>query len=258
MALSFPPDVTPGAFKRFLYGIASGETAANMMALGIPILGVVLLGTSAFETSLLVASASSAPLVFGLSAGALADRLNRRRLIFTCTLAQAALAFILAALYASSCLNLSVLMVAAFAASAIKLLLDSATAAAIPALVAHSRLARANGQYEAVNSGAQAIGPILCGWLIQSVSVLVLFVAQIFACLLSAWIFARLPVDSNQQARTHTESHLAEIREGVTVLWRDPVLRAIAVSSAAFNLFHSAFFARTGRCFTRGDMKRRR
>ncbi|WP_175107394.1 MFS transporter [Pararobbsia alpina] len=214
-----------------------------MMALGIPILAVVLLDASAFETSLLVASASSAPLVFGLSAGVFADRVNRRRLIFACALAQAALSIILGAFYAFDCLNLQVLMLGAFAASAIKLLLDSATVAAIPALVAESELSKANGWYEAVNSSTQAAGPILCGWLIQSVSLLALFITQCFACVLSASIFVRLPVDSNQAVHVRTEGHLAGIREGMAVLWRDPVLRAIAVSSASFNFFHSAFFA---------------
>jgi predicted MFS family arabinose efflux permease len=60
---------------------------------------------------------------------------------------------------------------------------------------------------------------------------------------LSASIFIRLPVDSNQETHTQKVKHLADIREGVTVLWRNPVLRAIALSSASFNLFHSAFFA---------------
>jgi MFS family permease len=231
------------ALSRFLWGMAFEETASNMTVLGIPILAVVLLNANAFQASLLVASASSAPLVFGLSAGVLADRLNRRRLIFSCVSAQAALAFALVILYALGCLNLPVLMASAFVASAVKLLLDSATAAAIPALAAEPELAKANGWYEAVNSSAQAIGPSLCGWLIQAVSIPALFVTQCLACLLSASIFARLPVDSNQETHTQRESHLAEIREGVTVLWRNAVLRAIALSSASFNLFHSAFFA---------------
>jgi MFS family permease len=231
------------AFSRFLCGLAPGEVASNMMALGIPIAAVVLFDASAFETSVLVASASSAPLVFGLSAGVLADRLNRRRLMFGCGLAQAALALVLAALYIFGCLSVPVLAVAAFAASAIKLLFDSATSAAIPALVPESGLAKANSWYEALNSGAQAVGPILCGWLIQSVSIFALFITNFFACLMSAAIFARLPVDSNQATCEKPGNHIAEIREGVTLLWRNPILRSIALSSASFNFFHSAFFA---------------
>src|SRR3954468_4362838 len=114
-----------------------------------------------------VAMAQRLPwLLLSLPAGALADRVDRRRLMSGIDGFRMAMLFGLAAAAATGHVTLPILYVAAFLLGAVDTAYSGAAHAATPALVGRDGLDRANGYlFSAKDGGENLAGPALCGLL---------------------------------------------------------------------------------------------
>lgn len=181
-------------------------------------------------------------LLFALPAGALADRLDRRRAMLGANFLRAAL---LAGLVITVLLDfgsIAALYIAAFCIGAAETIYDTSAQSILPKVVSPQQLSRANGRlYAAELTANEFVGPPVGGLLVAVSAVLALITP---AALWIAAVGALLLLRGSFRARHHDRATMrAAIVEGLRFLWRVPVLRTLAVLTGIFNFASSAMFA---------------
>lgn len=183
-------------------------------------------------------------LLFVLPAGALADRLDRRRTMFLVNLARAALIGSLAVVVMTSAQELWMLYLLAFALGTGETMFDTAAQSMLPNVVAdRSQLSRANGRLYAVElTTNQFIGPPL-GGVIAGLALAAALAGSAAAYLVAAGVLATLagsfrPVRDGPRTRIGTD-----IVEGIRYLAHHRLLRALALCVGISNLAATATFA---------------
>jgi len=195
---------------------------------GVPQLAPFYLG--------LVGLARAVPgLAFGLFGGVVADRAERRRLLILTQTSAAALAALLGVLTISEHINI-VEVVLISAMNSIIFSFDAPTRQAmVPRLVSDRELLSAIGLTSAAFNGATLVGPLVGGVLIIPFGVggLMLINAFSYLAIVGALVLMRpQPVEPAQRLPL-----LASIREGLSFIRGDPVLRWVVTLSIATALF---------------------
>lgn len=183
-------------------------------------------------------------LLFALPAGALADRLDRRRTMTLVNLARVGLIGGLAVLVATDHEGLWALYVVGFALGVGETLFDTASQSILPAVVTDKdRLATANGRLYAVEMAAnQFVGPPL-GAVIVAASAAAALAGSAVAYLLAALALTTL-VGSFRTERTGPPTRLrSDVAEGVRYLFSHRLLRTLALCVGLSNLASTATFA---------------
>lgn len=173
--------------------------------------------------------------LFGLPAGALVDRWDRKRVMLLCDVGRAlSLASIPVAL-ALSHLTLLQLDLNAFIEGTLYVFFDLAEAASLSQVVAADQLPRATAQYAFTGSLTNLIGPAL-GTALYSLRALLPFVMDACSYLCSvlslAWIKARF---QQERPLVQRRSLPAEMRAGLVWLWHQPFLRLLALFTGLIN-----------------------
>jgi MFS family permease len=136
-----------------------------MVLVALPLLAVTLTSRPLLVAGVLVAGRLPW-LLISLPAGALADRVDRRRLVVAIEAVRAAVLLALGAIILAGDSSLVALYLAAFAVGALETAFWAATQATVPALVKAEEVPRANGYlYAAETAGEQFGGAALGGWL---------------------------------------------------------------------------------------------
>lgn len=184
-------------------------------------------------------------LVFGLVAGALVDRIDRRLTMAIVNAGRALAAAGLAVAIAVGWGGIVLLYVVAFLLGTGETLVDNASQAFLPRLVSRQELRRANGRLQVAGRiGNEFAGPPLGGLLfgVAHAAPVVLDAATFGGA--SAAVLAvrgRFRVDPDPDLAPTTL--FAEVREGLAWLRGQRELTAIAASVAVFALVDSAWFS---------------
>jgi MFS family permease len=229
-------------FARLLASESLNTTSSSILLIATPLIAITALDANAMEVGILAAAGTAAPLLFGLSAGAIADRLDRAEVLLWCGFSRFFLVAVLPVLFYFNQLNIVLLCIVSFGISVVRLLFDSVVAAVVPTIVHRDNLAKANSWYEAINSTAYTLGPAIAGWLIQSVSTTVVYAVNSALYLASTLFLKGIALPCLPQSAASDRSHLSDIADGVKLLWRNEIQRTIALAAGFFNLFHTAFF----------------
>ncbi len=224
-----------------------GASAVSNLADGIFFIVLPLLAVRLTDSPLLVAGVAIAGrlpwLFFVLIAGALADRLDRRRVMRNVQLARVGIMAALAGLALVDGLSLPVLYVAAIALGMAETLFDTSAQSIMPAVVEKDRLALANGRLYGVELVMnQFVGPPLGGLLI-AMSVPLALGSSLVGYALAA-VGLTLIVGSFRARREGPPTRLTtDIAEGLRYLLSHRVLRTLALMVGVMNLASSALFA---------------
>ncbi len=165
--------------------------------------------------------------VFSLPAGALADRWDRKRMMLVCDSIRAlCLASIPVAVFTGT-LSLLQLCVVSLLEGTCFVFFSVAEAACLPRVVTREQLKAAASVKETTDNTSYTIGPFLGGILYGIGQGLpFLFDAVSYAVSVFSLLFIK---QQFQEQRTEAPRNLwAEIQEGLTWLWRHPVLRFVA------------------------------
>ncbi|WP_458115195.1 MFS transporter [Arthrobacter sp. D2-10] len=181
-------------------------------------------------------------LLFTLTAGALADRLDRRRLMLTANTARAVLPALLVAVILFDLGSIWVLYVTALLVGVAETLYDTSAQSIMPQVVHRDQLSRANGRLYAVElTTNQFIGPPLGGFLVAA-GVIGGFLVP--AALWLAAVGALFLVRGNFRIEREQKTTLRhDIAEGLRYLYNQKILRTLAVMTGTFNFASSAAFA---------------
>lgn len=181
-------------------------------------------------------------LLFALQAGALADRLDRRKIMLAANIGRAVLLAAVAASVALGVESIWVLYAVAFCIGTTETLYDTAAQSILPQIVKRTQLSRANGRlYTAEMTANQFVGPPLGGVLVAAGAVIA------FAVPAGLWLVAVgmlfLVRGDFRVSRESPAAMRTEIMVGLTFLWKTTVLRKLAFMTGLFNLTSSAVFA---------------
>jgi MFS family permease len=234
----------PG-FARLWTSSVVSNTGDGVSAVALPLLAETLTRQPLLFAG--VTFANRLPwLLFSLQAGAIADRVDRRRLMWLVNAVRAVLVAALALAVMADAANIWLLYAIGFGLGVAETLFDNASQAFLPALVERDDLERANGRLmagEIVTN--QFLGPPLGGFLFGiGAAVPILFDAGTFAvsaaliASLGGLVATRRPSGTTVRRRMRTE-----IAEGLRWLRDHRLLRSLAVLLGAMNFTSTMLFA---------------
>lgn len=177
-------------------------------------------------------------LLFGVVAGFLVDRWNRRRVM---AVADAARGLLLAAggiLYAAGALTAPVLTAIAFGCATAAVLFNPARDSILPEFVSGERLVIANAWIQASQQAAYFAGPLAAGFVIQQGGVGATFPVGVLLYAGSlAMIVAMGNVGQAHRGRGAPTRALEDFRQGLSAIGRDATLLLLLAYTALDNLF---------------------
>jgi MFS family permease len=178
-------------------------------------------------------------LLFGLHAGVIADRHDRRLIVVAVNVARAVVLAVLALSIATDVVGVGIVLAAMFLLGTAETFADITTGTLLPMLVGPRDLGVANAR---INVGLitlnQLVGPPLGAFLFAAGMVWP-SIAQAITCAGGAILMSRIAVGVVE--RTGEPSHVrAEIVEGVRWLWHHPQIRTLTLTVVFFNVTFGA------------------
>lgn len=230
------------ALRRLIAASGASNLADGAFAIALPLVALsVTRSPAAFAAVTVVGRLPW--LLFALPAGALADRLDRRKTMISVNVARSALIGVLAMVVVSGQVELWMLYVLAFGLGAGETLFDTAAQSVLPSIVHPDQLDQANGRLYAVELTAnQFIGPPLAA--VVAGATLAGAVAISSGLYLAAGIMLlAVPGSFRAQTAGGGTSFRRDIAEGVRYLARHRLLRVLAVCVGISNLASTATLA---------------
>ena len=224
-----------------------GSTASANLADGVALIAIPLIAVGLTRSPAEIAGISIAaqvPMVlFGLIAGGLADRLDRRWTMLTVQLLRVAVIGGLAVLALAGAVSLPVLYVAAFIIGAGEAFFDTNAQSILPAVVGRDRLVTANGRLFAAETIMNSfVGPPLGGLLVAIAVPLALSGAAAGYALAAVGLL--LLSGSFRAERSEPSRRLVvEIGEGIGYLMRHRLLLTLSSMVALGRLGSASFFS---------------
>lgn len=211
--------------------------------LAMPLAAVIVLDASASQMGLLFAFEMLPFLLFGLLAGVLADRRERRSIMIVCDFGRAiALAAIPVSWYLDV-ISWPIMYGVAFIAGVFTAFFDISYQAYLPVLVEKSELLDANSKLETSRASSQVAGPSIAGLMVDTIGAPLAMVTNSISFIGSAVFLLRVKKKEVVQRTRACKSVLSEIREGIEIVFSSKILRGIAGCTATGNLFFGMSFA---------------
>ncbi len=220
---------------RLSFANLAANGAEQLAMAAIPLMAALTLGATA-ETMGALSAAQTLPfLLFSLVAGIWADRMPRHLLMAGSEACRALLLMLVPLLALAGWLDLVSLALLGFALSACTVMFNVAAQAYLPAIVAREGLAAANARIEFTRAVAVFLGPgiagAIAGWTSPAWALAVSAIASAAAVvlLLTPGMRRDLPVHAERPPIRRA------LAEGLVVVWRHPLLRAIAGCAMVWN-----------------------
>ena len=200
-----------------------------LLLIALP-LYVLHLTDSALSTGLTLLSVTLPQVLFSPLAGALADRLDRRRVLIACDLLRAALLPGLLLVHSET--SLWLLYTVTFGVSLTGQLFEPTAQALMPQLLGPQALVPAGALNASAQNATRLIGPALGGLVYSSSGLPMVVMADVISFVLSALLIVgvRLPaVGSTELTKQHLPRHQAgaDWRLGWRRIQRNPTLRVL-------------------------------
>lgn len=177
--------------------------------------------------------------LFGLFAGVVADRVERRRLIAVANASRVAVLLVLAGTIVSGTVNIAVVLGAIFLVGIGEAFADTASQTLLPMVVGKAHLGIANARMTTgIVTLNQLAGPPI-GALLFGLGRSVPFASQMACIALSAVLVLRIQLPSYRR-KQRSPSMRADIVEGVRWLWQHAAVRTLTLTIVTFNVTFGA------------------
>ena len=218
-----------------------GETislfGSQFTFLALPLIAAITLRASPAEMGILSAVETAPFLLIGLFAGVWVDRRRKRPLLIAGDLGRAILLATIPLAALAGLLTIIQLYVVGFLVGICTVFFDVAYQSYLPALVGRDQLVEGNSKLEVSRSTAQLTGPGIAGVVIQVLTAPIAIFLDVLSFLLSGLFIGTIRRAEPVPRNGGHASMLAEIREGLGVVFGNPYLRAIAGCTATSNFF---------------------
>ncbi|MEV0593219.1 MFS transporter [Nonomuraea cavernae] len=229
-------------FNALWFGTGAANLGDGMALFVLPLLALAV-DASPGGVAAVTAALTLAWPVFGLHAGWIVDRVDRRTVLISVNVVRALVLAGLSTAHLAGTLSLPLILAGAVLLGTAETLVDTALTATIPMVVEPAGRNRANARIEAtINLTNQLAGPPLAGLLAAatlalatgaSAALYVLAVAGVLAMTLRRPLAAaHTASDGVAAAGTASDGVVA----GFRYLWRQPVVRTLTLFTAAMNI----------------------
>jgi predicted MFS family arabinose efflux permease len=204
----------------------------------LPLVAIMTLDASPGEVALIRMADILPGVVLGLVAGVWVDRLRRRPLMIWADIGRAVLLVWIPLAAIFGLLGIWQLFAVVFVAGTLTALFEIANRSYLPTLIAREQLVEGNSKLSASGSVVEVGAFGFAGLLVQILTAPVAMLLDALSFVVSALCLGaiRKPEPPPDPA-AHEQSTLAAIREGLRIVWHDPILRAIAGARATAELF---------------------
>jgi MFS family permease len=178
-------------------------------------------------------------LLFGLHAGVIADRHDRRLIVVAVNLVRAAVLALLAISIATGVVSVAVVLVSVFVLGTAETFADITTSTLLPMMLEPGDLGVANARlgFGQITLN-QLVGPPVGAFMFAAGMVLP-WVAQVITAALGAVLIARIVVAPPERSAERSRAR-TEIAEGVRWLWHHPTIRTLTLTVVFFNITFGA------------------
>lgn len=235
-------------FLKLWAGQTVSVIGSQVTVLALPTIAILQLRATPFEVGLLAALQRIAFPVLALFAGVVADRLRKRPLMIAADTLRGLAIVSVPAAAAVGALSLLQLYAVAVLLGVGTVVFDIAYLAYVPRLVGREDVLEANTKLEITFSASNLAGPSLGGALIQLFGAAQAMLADAFSFLASvvSIVLIRQPEPPAREAGVAAQSIVREIKEGIALVARSPILRGLAlmltVSAIGFHLQDPALY----------------
>ncbi len=213
-------------FKILLGSQAVSALGDAVSFTALPLLVLALTG-SGLAMGLVGALQTLPDLVFGMIAGALADRQDRRRMMFLSDLGRAGLTALIPLTVFLGGPTMLVILIVAAPLSVLRALFLAAYTASVPAVVGRSQIGRANSIFEAIYSVGFIVGPAVAGILSSTIGPGPTLAIDAVSFALSGLALALVRRDLRAPVDRPKASLVADIREGIDYILGHSLLRTM-------------------------------
>ena len=231
--------VAPPRLGRSFRWLLASSWSANIGD-GLVLAAGPLLVASQTDNAILVAMAALLQrlpwLLFGLPAGAVADRIDRRLLVMGADAARAATVGVLALFVVTGHVSIGLVLVVMFSIGVAEVFADTTSSTLLPMLVAPADLGLGNSRFQASSLlAAQLIGPPL-GAFLFAVGPAWPFATQAVCVAMGVVLISRIEIPPGG-VREVTDTHIRrDIADGIRWLLSHAAVRTLALVIFAFNV----------------------
>ncbi|MGA5291568.1 MFS transporter [Streptomyces pseudogriseolus] len=227
---------TLGQDFRRLWGAYAVSAAGSAVGMGaLPLIALVVLGSSAFQVSVLAALSAVASAVIALPLGVRIEHQYKRPVMITADLARCVLLVSIPVAMAFDRLTFTQLCVVGVLQTAASVAFDAASGAHLKALVLPEHRLRANSLFETTNWISVSAGPPVGGLLIGALGAAATMVVDALSFLGSAVGIRRIRQPEPAPPARAATAHLGrDIAAGWQYLLRHPGLRPLFLNALLF------------------------
>lgn len=228
-------------FRGLFISTSATQLGHRIAILALPLTAILGLSASEFEVGVLTALTTAAFLLVGLPAGAWVDRMRRRLVMITADFSRAIVLFTVPLAWWADVLTMWQLYAVALINGIFTVFFDVAYQSYLPHLVGRKNLVEANAKLESVRAITEVGGPGAAGqlvaWLTAPIALLAHCITMSTSALFVVTIRKREPKPEPQPNASLTR----EIKEGLSWVLVNPLLRAIVLCTATFNFSMTLF-----------------
>ncbi len=225
----------PIQFRNLLWGQSSVTLGAVVLEVALPLLAAVTLNATPAQMGLLATLQTLPWLVITLFAGVWIDQGSPKRIMTWANYGRGLLLLSIPVAQLWGWLSIEWLWVVAFGYGMLRVFFDLSVNAFVPSITEREQLVAANSQLESSRQVATVAGPGVAGLLVQSIGAPITILLNAVLYWFSAFLINRIPSDETRKVHG-PKLIFSEIGEGLRLVFSDPYLRALVLSSATFNL----------------------
>jgi MFS family permease len=229
-----------GRSFRWLLASTFVNNAGDGVVLSAGPLLVASLTRDPFLVSLALLSEYLPVLLFGVPAGAIADRVDRKRMVIVVNLGRSFVLAVLVSTIVTGSVSIAIVLIALFVLGTAETLADSASSTILPGIVAKRDLGIANARMQGafVLMNQLLLPPV--GAFLFVVGPAIPFAANAIAFVLGAILITR--VVTGQVERTEVGSFRRDMADGIHWLLGNPPMRTLALTIVMFNITFGAAY----------------
>ena len=223
-------------YRLLLLGQTTSQLGAQVSAVAVPLLAVLVLHASAWQLGVVNAAGTIAFLVIGLPVGAWTDRWRRRRILIASDLARAGLLATIPLAAGLGTLSITQLIVVSLLVGAARVFFDVGYQSYLPDLLGPDRVLGGNAAMETIRSTGQVAGPGLGGWLVGLAGAAAVVAVQAGTFLVSALSLLGIRHrEAAPQRHPGPATLRRQVGEGLSFVGGNRVLRVLVLTSALGN-----------------------
>ena len=232
-------------FRTLWISLTITHFGGQVTFLALPLTAALMLNASPLEMGILTAVEALPYTLFGLFTGVLVDRSKKLPLIIMADVGRglALLAVPIAAWFGF--LSMSVLYVAGFLVGLGGIIGWAAYQVFMTERVGRDNLVEANSRIALSDSSAQLIGPGLAGVFIHWLTAPFAILLDAIAFFTSAWMLKSIKPQASDAPRALAKDATVwkDAKEGLHLIWHNPVLRSLAWGLAIWQFLKHMYFA---------------